>query len=137
MSYFWMMINRLDKFMIRPVKLLLCLLLFHQGFGQSKVLKRIIKDAHSDERIPFASLQLQSARTGRLSDSAGTFLFRFDEWPQDTLIITYVGYQEFHLAIDSALISKASKNVIDITIQLERAKYEAVIVRQKIDRGYL
>src|SRR5712675_424087 len=129
MSYFWEMINRLEKPIFRSGKLLLCLLLFQYSQGQNKILKGIIKDAHSDERIPFASLQFKFGKEGRLSDSAGTFIFRFSEWPQsDTLVVTYVGYQEFLLPIDSLLLSKANGNKIDITLPLERAKYEAVVV---------
>jgi hypothetical protein len=137
MSYFWVMIKSLKKPILRSIKLLLCLLLVQFSHAQTKILRGVIKDAHSDERIPFASMQFKAEKNGRLSDSAGSFIFRFEEWPKDTLVITYVGYQEFDLAFDSTLLSKVKGNVIDITIPLERAKYEAVIVRQKIDRGYL
>jgi hypothetical protein len=117
--------------------LLLCLLFIQPGYGQSILLKGVIKDAHSDERIPFASMEFRFEKSGKLSDSAGQFAFRFDRWPNDTLIVTYVGYQSFALPIDSALRAKAVNNVVEITIMLERAKYAAVIVSRKIDRGLL
>ena len=79
MSYFWMMIKSLEKPVLRSTKLLLCLLLVQFSHAQTKVLRGIIKDAHSDERIPFASLQFKAEKNGKLSDSAGTFVFRFDE----------------------------------------------------------
>jgi len=41
----------------------------------------LILDAHSDEPIPFASMRLLKAGTGRLSDSAGGFSFHFADWP--------------------------------------------------------
>jgi hypothetical protein len=114
------------------------LLLLQTAQGQTKILRGIIKDAHSDERIPFASMQFQVAGTGKLSDSAGAFTFRFDQWPTDTIKITYVGYQDFFLVIDSNLAKKAQNNVIDISILLERGKFASeVVVRQKIDRGLL
>lgn len=113
-------------------------LLFHEGQAQSKILKGLIKDVHSDERIPFASMQFVKGGMGKLSDSAGSFVFRFDEWPLDTIKVTYVGYADFFLTIDSALISRAKNNVLDLSINLERGKYTTeVIVRQKIDKGYL
>ncbi len=106
--------------------------------SQVKILRGIIKDVHSAEIVPFASIEFVKNKTGRLSDSAGTFEFRFNEWPSDSIKITYVGYQDFVLPIDSNLIRNAKDNVIDITIQLERGKYEGeVIVRKTIDRGYL
>lgn len=126
------------KFLLRIARLSCCLLIAQGVLGQTKILRGIIKDAHSDERIPFASMQFQVAGTGKLSDSAGTFSFHFDQWPLDTIRITYVGYQDFFLVIDSHLIKKAKDNIIDIGILLERGKITAeVVVRQKIDRGLL
>src|SRR5690606_32775329 len=53
------------------------------------------------------------------------------------LVVTYVGYATFFLPLDSALWSKAVNNVVDVTIMLERARIEAVVVKRKIDRGLL
>jgi hypothetical protein len=122
---------------IRPFKLLLLILLTQNTIAQNRILKGIVKDAHSDERIPFASMQFKSLKTGKLSDSAGSFIFRFHEWPSDTLIISYVGYQDFKLPLDSFLLQKAKNNVLDISILMERGKFDAVVVKRKIDRGLL
>ncbi len=125
----------------RPVgalALLLCLLPAISGWSQSKVFRGTIKDAHSDERIPFASLSFKHSTAGRLSDSAGNFVFRFHEWPSDTLLITYVGYADFILPLDSLFYSKVKGEVINMNILLERGKYTTeVVVKRKIDRGLL
>ena len=106
--------------------------------SQGKLIKGVIKDAHSDERIPFASISFKNSGVGKLSDSAGNFAFRFDNWPQDSIEVTYVGYQDFVLRIDSTLWSRAVNDVLDISILLERGKYAAdVVVKAKIDRGWL
>ena len=103
--------------------------------AQVKVLKGIIKDIHSDERIPFASVHFLKAGSGKLADSSGAFLFRFDKWQQDTLEITYVGYQDYKFVIDPAQIKG---DTINLTVNMERGKYAAeVIVKRKIDRGLL
>ena len=136
--YFWRIIKpTLLRMPYRPLKLLLFILLTQPAMAQTRILKGIVKDAHSDERIPFASMEFQTQKTGKLSDSSGSFIFRFNEWPNDTLIVSYVGYQNFKLPIDSFLLQKTKNNVIDISILMERAKYEAVIVKKKIDRGLL
>src|SRR3954471_12572256 len=109
---------------IRPFKILLLLLLTQSTIAQNRILKGIVKDAHSDERIPFASMQFKDQKTGRLSDSSGSFIFHFNQWPTDTLIISYVGYQDFKLPIDSFLLQRAKNNVVDISILMERARYE-------------
>jgi hypothetical protein len=121
----------------KSIVLLWCLLVGQEAVAQSVVLKGVIKDAHSDERIPFASMEFKNSKSGKLSDSAGQFAFRFSDWPQDTLVVTYVGYATFFLPLDSALWSKAVNNVVDVTIMLERARIEAVVVKRKIDRGLL
>jgi len=106
--------------------------------GQSKVLKGIIKDFHSDERIPFASVKFKKSGSGKLSDSAGVFIFRFNNWPTDTIEITYVGYQDYNLVLDSSILNKIRGDVLQLNILLERGKYATeVVVKRKIDRGLL
>ncbi|HEX6180583.1 MAG TPA: DUF5686 family protein, partial [Chitinophagaceae bacterium] len=103
--------------------------------AQVKVLKGIIKDIHSDERIPFASVHFLKAGSGKLADSSGAFIFRFDNWQPDTLEITYVGYQDYRFVIDPAQIKS---DTINLFVNMERGKYAAeVIVKRKIDRGLL
>jgi hypothetical protein len=105
------------------------------AFSQTKVIKGIIKDIHSDERIPFASMRFIKANSGKLADSAGAFTFRFDKWPNDTLEVTYVGYQDFKFPIDPSLIKG---DTLNISVNMERGKYAAeVVVKRKIDRGLL
>ena len=64
------------------ISAILLLTLFEfSSFGQNLIIRGIINDAHSDERIPFASMSFKNSGQGRLSDSAGNFVFRFHEWP--------------------------------------------------------
>jgi hypothetical protein len=106
--------------------------------AQQKILRGVIKDVHSEEKIPFASVKLLKSGSGGLSDSSGSFTFRYDEWPTDTIEVTYVGYQDYRLVIDSAVLARERNGIIDITIFLERGKYATeVVVKRKIDRGLL
>jgi hypothetical protein len=101
-------------------------------FSQQKILSGIIRDSHSDERIPFASLSFRNSTIGKLSDSAGTFSFYLREWPSDTLDITCVGYQPFAFAIDR------KKDSILASIPMERGTFnEGVRVRVKVNKGLL
>ncbi|HZE86488.1 MAG TPA: DUF5686 family protein, partial [Puia sp.] len=96
----------------------------------------LILDAHSDEPIPFASMRLLKAGTGRLSDSAGGFSFHFADWPADTLVISYVGYREYRLPLGPEML--AGQQGLSLAIHLERGQYATeVVVRRKIDRGLL
>jgi hypothetical protein len=106
--------------------------------AQQKILRGVIKDVHSEEKIPFASVKLLKSGSGGLSDSSGSFTFRYDEWPTDTIEVTYVGYQDYRLVIDSAVLARERNGIIDVTIFLERGKYATeVVVKRKIDRGLL
>ena len=107
--------------------------------AQNLIIRGVVKDVHSDERIPFASIQFKKSGIGKLTDSVGNFAFALNEWPKgDTLEVTYVGYQDNLFPIDSTVLSKAEKNVLDVSIFMERGKYATeVVVKRKIDRGWL
>ncbi len=121
--------------------LLLTLLTASYGQAQTRIIRGYVKDKLSDERIPFASLRFVQSQSGRLTDSAGTFSFRFDQWPTDTLEITYVGYQDVRIGISADMAQRLSKdggNSIDLIVNMERGKITSeVVVKRKIDRGYL
>lgn len=106
--------------------------------AQQKIIRGYVKDGLSDERIPFASIQFIKTGIGKLSDSAGNFHFNFNDWPVDTLVVTYVGYKDYKIAISPELINQLKRDTIDLVLQLDRGKYtQEVVVRRKIDRGLL
>ena len=115
--------------------LVLCCLSLNLVSAQTKILKGIIKDQHSDERIPFASIHFKNSGAGKLADSAGSFIFRFEHWPSDSLQITYVGYKDYTVFIGPSV---AHGDTINLVVSMERGKYAAeVVVKRKIDRGLL
>lgn len=113
------------------------LLLFTSFFLQSvhaqhKYIRGIVKDAHSDEPVPFASVTFPHTSTGDLTDSTGSFAFRLDAWPSDTLSITCVGYQPFLLPIDTG------RDSMLVSLQMERGTFnEGVSVKVKVNKGLL
>lgn len=107
-------------------------------YAQQKIIRGHVQDGLSNERIPFASIQFLKAGIGKLSDSAGNFHFNFNNWPADTLAITYVGYKDFKIAINAELLAKANNDTLYLVLQMDRGKYaQEVIVKRKIDRGLL
>jgi hypothetical protein len=100
--------------------------------GQTKIISGVVKDMHSDERVPFASVSFKNTTTGKLTDSSGTFSFHLSAWPSDTLEITCVGYQPFRLWINPR------KDSIQATIMMERGTFnEGASVRIKVNKGLL
>src|SRR5271170_2490983 len=63
--------------------------------AQRVLLKGIVKDEHSEERVPFASVRWSVSGYGVLSDSAGGFRISTSQRLPDTLVINYVGYKDF------------------------------------------
>src|ERR1700681_1671670 len=100
--------------------------------AQTKAITGVIKDSHSDERIPFASISFKNSTICKLSDSSGTFSFYLNKWPSDTLEITCVGYQPYRLFIDK------NKDSILATISMERGSFnEGARVKIKVNKGLL
>jgi hypothetical protein len=108
------------------------------GLAQIKVLRGVIQDLQSGERVPFASMRLDKSGYGKLSDSVGGFTFHFEQWPRDTLEISYVGYQTFSLVLNDSLLKHARNDSVVVTINLIRGKYiNEVVVSRKVDFGLL
>jgi hypothetical protein len=114
--------------------LLLLLIFIHpiKVDSQSRFISGIVRDSHSDEPVPFASVIFQNTATGELTDTAGRFSFRLSQWPSDTLLITSVGYQPLAYFLDR------TKDTLMLTIVLERGTFtEGVRVKTKVNKGLL
>lgn len=117
----------------RPLLLLIVVILSTTAtVAQKKIISGVIKDSHSDERIPFASLSFKNSTVGKLSDSSGAFAFYLNSWPSDTLEITCVGYQPYKYVINKV------KDSILVNIIMERGTFnEGVKVKVKVNKGLL
>ena len=115
------------------ISFLLLFLFSFSALAQTKVLKGIIKDQHSGESVPFASVQFQKSGIGKLADSSGTFLLQFITWPKDTLFITSVGFQDYKIYIEPSI---AKNDTINLIAELEPGRYNmGVVVTKKVNRG--
>ncbi len=95
-----------------------------------RIISGFVRDSHSEEPVPFASVQFRNSTTGKLSDTAGKFTFYLRDWPSDTLDISCVGYQPYHVLIDR------TRDSISITINLERGTFnEGAVVKVKVNKG--
>ncbi len=109
-----------------------CLLAALAGSGQGKVLRGLVQDASSEERIPFASVQFKNTTIGKLTDSSGSFSFYLGNWPSDTLEITCVGYQPFLLVI------ARNRDSLDLTVMMERGTFnDGASVKIRVNKGLL
>jgi hypothetical protein len=123
---------------MNPGKRYLFLLFAMIGFlvqpanSQTKRIGGQVRDVHSDEPVPFASISFLHTTFGTLTDSSGVFYLELSQWPADTLAITCVGYQRILLLIDK------TKDSIQVDVQMERGTFnEGVTVKVKVNKGLL
>ena len=110
--------------------LLLLLSFSTTAFAQQKKITATVRDAHSDEPVPFASVLFKDSNIGTLTDSAGTFSFSFYEWPSDSIIISCVGFKTLTLAIEK------DKELLEWNITLEAGKFmEGAVVKATVNKG--
>lgn len=101
--------------------------------AQTRIIKGIVRDAHSNEPVPFASAKWRLGSGGALADSSGTFYLSISGGRQDTLEITSVGFEDFRLPIISAAIPV---DTLPVYIQMVPGKFNVgVVVRGKGNRG--
>ncbi len=101
--------------------------------AQVKTVKGLVKDGHSDEPLPFASVVFKNTGIGKTTDSSGAFNFILSKWPSDTLLITSISYKTFIYIIPKG------KDTIDILAALEAGNASAEVIitsRQKHSRGW-
>jgi hypothetical protein len=100
--------------------------------AQRKIISGVIKDSHSEERIPFASVSFKNTTIGKQADSSGSFSLQLSNWPSDTLVISCVGYQPFFIFINK------NKDSILADIMMERGTYnDGATVKVKVNKGLL
>ena len=98
--------------------------------SQIRTVSGEIIDELTKEPIGFASVSLKVSKNGKTADSSGHFQLNANFSHSDTLIVSYVGYQEFLLPIDSI----KTENPIVIFL-LRKEKSDEVVVKLKINKG--
>ena len=102
------------------------------ALAQPVTLKGTIRDKHSNEIIPFASLYMMQRGDGKLADSSGSFSFYFTSPVYDTLQISFAGFEDYLLPLDSAFYRSADADgILTVSIRMEPSDYGGpVIVRR-------
>ncbi len=99
-------------------------------FSQIDFLHGTIQDGLTKEPIGFASIYLKNNGNGKITDSSGNFRFNIENFNNDTLMVSYIGYETF--AIPLNLID--TKNPLNISLE-RKGKSGEVVVKLKINKG--
>jgi hypothetical protein len=115
---------------IRLCVAILLSILSTASLAQVRTLRGIVKDTHSDELIPFATIQFTKSGFGKLTDSSGSFTITLSKWPSDTVVFTYAGFETKLIPIDTSLFD------INLVVAMERGKPTGeVVIKSKWNRG--
>ncbi|HVI45416.1 MAG TPA: DUF5686 family protein [Chitinophaga sp.] len=63
----------------------------------------VVKDAHSQEIIPFAPLQFEHTQTGMVTNTEGKYMFELNVIPSDTLLVRVMGYTILRMPVNRQL----------------------------------
>ncbi|MEI9910594.1 MAG: DUF5686 family protein [Bacteroidota bacterium] len=100
------------------------------AIAQSIILTGSIRDAHTQEPISYASVYLLASGIGQLSDSSGSFSFRIINLTADTLVISYVGYEDFKMPVSGL------NDAVSIAVQLVRGRANnEVVIKASVNKG--
>ncbi|MBO9152615.1 DUF5686 family protein [Chitinophaga sp. GCM10012297] len=107
----------------RTIALIFCIISFLPLSAQYKISGKV-KDAHTQELIPFATLQFVGTNTGMVTDAEGSFLFELPAIPSDSLLVRVMGYQRTVLFVD--------RNVKEQTLNFEISRGDVSLKQYEI-----
>lgn len=103
--------------------------------AQTKLITGHVRDQHSDEPVPFASVRFKLSGIGGTADSAGKYLLRVPGFTNDTLEITSVGYQDYLMPLNVSLLAGDS---LRLNIYMVPGKITGeVTLRVKVNRALI
>ena len=117
--------------MISFLRLTFFLIIFiSTGLYAQNTVRGTIIDAHTKEGIGYASVYFKKSGAGQTADSAGNFSFNFNRELNDTLVVSFVGYEDHKLPIHVSGIHQP------VIIQMERGRLtNDVTIKAKFNKG--
>ena len=100
------------------------------SFGQTLSISGTVIDGHTKEPVSYASVYFARSGVGKSTDSAGQFSFVLNNFKNDTLLVSFIGFELYKIPVTLLQNNKI------FNIQLERGNAKGeVIVRAKWNKG--
>lgn len=99
-----------------------------KSFAQKNtyVLKGLIKDPATDEKLPYVTVRFINSNVGTKSDLDGNYIIEQNTiWPSDSIEISYIGYQSQRIGIDKNIKTL----VINIELNRSTAALKEIIIK--------
>ncbi len=122
--------NLMSVFLLFILVMLISQTALSQSNQSSLIFRGIVLNEFTKEPIPFASVYYKKEGFGVLTDSVGHFIIKRNKNLADSIIIRYVGYENFILPI--AKLHDTSVNIIYLK---EASLNEGVQVKTKFNKG--
>ncbi|MEA3447874.1 MAG: DUF5686 family protein [Bacteroidota bacterium] len=103
------------------IALLFCAVIF-KGYSQNTVITGNVKDAESEDPLPFVNISLKGTKHGTITDIDGNFSLNVSH-PGDTLVVSYLGYKTIKRPV-----KKGHKQHFDISMRMVGIQLGEVVV---------
>lgn len=112
------------------ISFLLVLFFTSASFGQTLNISGTVIDGHTKEPVSYASVYFARSGIGKSTDSAGQFSFVLNNFKDDTLKVSFIGFEIYQLPVSQL------QNNQNLHIQLERGSAKGeVVIKAKWNRG--
>jgi hypothetical protein len=116
--------------LVRSILFTLFLFLTAVSLAQPISFSGTVIDAHTKEPVSYASVYFARSGIGKTTDSAGQFSFVLNNFKDDTLKVSFIGFEIYKMPISQLQNNKT------LNIQLERGSAKGeVIIKAKWNRG--
>jgi hypothetical protein len=89
---------------MRIIYLLMLMIGFCAEVGATSLISGIVLDEMTGEPLPYATIEVQGKAQGTVSNEEGRFILDTTELsPQDTLVISYIGYETAKVSLENLL----------------------------------
>ena len=100
------------------------------GFAQSFSLDGTVVDEHTKEPVSYASVYFLKSGAGKMSDSSGHFSFHFNNKINDTLVVSYTGYDLYKIPTSALTNDKPL-----VVLLVRGGLHSVVVVKMKFNKG--
>ncbi|MEX2364198.1 MAG: TonB-dependent receptor, partial [Balneolaceae bacterium] len=120
--------------MIRNLLYSVVVVLMFSGFSKAQnnaSLDGYITDAKTGDSLISANIAFQNTKKGTSSDIRGYFTIQNINPGVDTLVFTYIGYEEFRIVIN---LNKGEKRTLEIELIPQNLELEDIVVQSQAGR---
>ncbi|MGM0377252.1 MAG: TonB-dependent receptor, partial [Bacteroidota bacterium] len=96
------------------------------AFGQTATLRGVVKDAYTNEPLPFVNVVVEGTNTGTTSDENGEFFFEELEPGFIRLQLSFVGYEK--KVTEQIRLSSVGSNFIEVPLRQKTTELDEVEV---------